>query len=201
MAQKTFYTYYIIAACVAVFLIQTAVPQADQNWIVTTFAITPALVFSQPWTLVTAMFLHANFWHIFLNMFTLFIFGPYLENKIGGRRFLLVFLATGILGNIGYCLLEPNPFIAGLGASGAIYGVMGALAILEPNLPLYMFFLVPLPMWMFMFFWTLINLWGTLSLAGGIGYSAHLVGIVAGGAYAYTLKKETKSILEHYGLD
>jgi uncharacterized protein len=205
MARRyTFYSYYLVAACAAVFLLQLAFAPASptgNDWFTGLFAVTPALVLSQPWTLVTAMFMHADWTHIFFNMFALYMFGPYLEYKIGGKRFLLLYFATGIIGNIGYALLSPSAFIPGLGASGAIYGIMGALAILEPNLEVYLFFITPLPLWMVMFFWTLVNLWGTLSMAGGIGYSAHLAGLVAGGAYAYWLKKKNARLLDSYGLD
>ncbi|MFA6329223.1 MAG: rhomboid family intramembrane serine protease [Candidatus Micrarchaeia archaeon] len=202
--QYTFYSYYLVAACVAVFLLQLAFTPASptaKDWFTYLFAVTPALVLSQPWTLVTAIFMHGDWTHLFFNMFALYMFGPYLEYKIGGKRFLGLFFATGIIGNIGYALLSPSAFIPGLGASGAIYGIMGALAILEPNLEVYLFFITPLPLWMVMFFWTLVSLWGTLSLAGGIGYSAHLAGVVAGGAYAYWLKKKNAKLLDSYGLD
>lgn len=202
--QYTFYSYYLVAACVAVFLLQMAFAPAsptDKDWFTYLFAVTPSLVLSQPWTLVTAIFMHGDLSHIFFNMFALYMFGPYLEYKIGGKRFLGLYFATGIIGNIGYALLSPSAFIPGLGASGAIYGVMGALAILEPNMEVFLFFITPLPLWMVMFFWTLVSLWGTLSLAGGIGYSAHLAGVVAGGAYAYWLKKKNAKLLDSYGLD
>jgi len=202
--QHTFYSYYLVAACVAVFLLQLAFTPAsmlDKDWFTYLFAVTPSLVLSQPWTLVTAMFMHGDWTHLFFNMFALYMFGPYLEYKIGGKRFLGLYFATGIIGNAGYALLSPSAFIPGLGASGAIYGVMGALAILEPNLEVYLFAITPMPLWMVMFFWTLVSLWGTLSLAGGIGYSAHLAGVVAGGAYAYWLKKKNAKLLDSYGLD
>ena len=153
------------------------------------------------WQPVTYMFLHGGGTHLFFNMFALYMFGPYLEYKIGGKRFLLLYFTAGIIGNIGYALLSPSAFIPGLGASGAIYGIMAALAMLEPNLEVYLFFITPLPLWIVMFFWALVNLWGTLSLAGGIGYSAHLAGGLAGVVYAYWLKKKNAKLLDSYGLD
>ena len=204
--QYTFYSYYLIAACVGVFLLQLAFEPAsplEKDWFTYLFAVTPGLVLSQPWTLVTAIFMHGSWTHLFFNMFALYMFGPYLEYKLGAKRFLGLYFATGIIGNIGYALLSPSAYIPGLGASGAIYGIAGALAVLEPNLPVSILFLpfVPVPLWMMMFFWTLVSLWGTLSLAGGIGYSAHLAGVVAGGAYAYWMKKKNAKLLESYGLD
>ncbi|MFA5246690.1 MAG: rhomboid family intramembrane serine protease [Candidatus Micrarchaeia archaeon] len=201
--QATFYSYYLIAACAIMFVLQLAAPSNANglDWVTDTFAITPALALSQPWTFITAAFLHGGYMHLLFNMMALFFFGPYLEYKIGGKRFLLLYFAAAIIGNIGYVLISPNPWASGLGASGAIYGVMGALAILEPNLEVYLFFLTPLPLWMVMCGWTLFNLWGVLTSGTGIGYSAHLAGLLAGAAYAYWLKKKSKSILETYGLD
>ena len=195
-------TNYILAATVAVFVLQLAFSTKEGvDWFTSLFAFTPALALMQPWTFVTAIFLHGGFWHIFLNMFTLSMFGPLLERKIGSRKFLLLYFGTGILGNIGFFLLSADPAIPGLGASGAIYGILCALAVLEPNIPVYMFFFTPLPLWMAAVIWAMLNFMGTVfDLAGGIGYSAHLAGLFAGAAYAYSERKKHRGILEEYGL-
>ena len=202
-------TNYLIAATVVIYVLQLAfsgVPAPNKEMDIFTyyFAFTPNMALAHPWTFVTAIFLHdtGNLFHILLNMFALWMFGPLLEAKIGQKRYFELYFATGILGNIGFMLLSSNPAVPGLGASGAIYGLLGALAVLEPNLVVYMFFMVPMPLWMAAIAWTLFNLAGTVfDLAGGIGYSAHLAGIVAGAIYAYTLRKKTKSIYEEYGLE
>ncbi len=81
------------------------------------------------WRLVTSMFLHANFWHIAVNMYSLYFVGTILEQVIGRWRFVLLYLASGIAGSAGALVWSPNT--PTVGASGAIFGVLGALFVLE----------------------------------------------------------------------
>jgi len=82
------------------------------------------------WRLVTAMFLHASVLHIAFNMFALYWLGTIVEEAIGTRRFLLVYFASGLAGSAG-ALVFSSPFAVTVGASGAIFGTMGALLVLE----------------------------------------------------------------------
>ncbi len=154
-------------------------------------AITPAFVLSRPWTLVTPIFLHGSFFHLFLNMFVLWMFGVYLEKKIGSQKFLILYFAAGILGNIGYAITASNPLIPGLGASGAIFGILGTLAILEPNLMIFVW-MVPMPLWIAAFLFIIFEL--GMSFAGGdmIAHWAHLFGLFFGFVYGYYLRKKTQ---------
>jgi membrane associated rhomboid family serine protease len=81
------------------------------------------------WRLVTAMFLHAGFLHIALNMYSLYYVGTILEQVIGRWRFLLLYMGSGIAGSAGALVHSPN--VPTVGASGAIFGVLGALFVLE----------------------------------------------------------------------
>jgi len=81
------------------------------------------------WRLFTAMFLHANFLHIAVNMYSLYFVGSILEQLIGRWRFLLLYLASGLAGSAGALVWSPN--LPTVGASGAIFGVLGALLVLE----------------------------------------------------------------------
>ncbi len=198
-----FISHYLIGITVAVFLLQIAFSPPDgappsADWFTMMFAFTPALAFRQPWTFVSAIFLHGDVTHIFFNMFALYMFGPLVEIKLGQRRFLLLYFATGILGNLGFYLLSPDPAIPGLGASGAIYGLLGALAMLEPHITVYMMFLTPMPLWLAAVFWAIINLAGTVFALGAIGYSAHLAGLGAGALYAWWLKKKHAKFADEY---
>lgn len=83
------------------------------------------------WRLVTSMFLHANFLHIAVNMYSLYFAGTILEQVIGRWRFLLLYMASGIAGSAGALVWSPTT--PSLGASGAIFGILGALYILERN--------------------------------------------------------------------
>ncbi len=99
------------------------------------FALIPYAVFEKPWTLITVMFLHADFWHILFNMIGLILFGIYLEKVVGQRNFLLIYFAGGITASIIYvpfAVYFDEIFIPMVGASGAIYAVIIALMIIRP---------------------------------------------------------------------
>lgn len=81
------------------------------------------------WRLVTPMFLHANFTHLLFNSMSLFLFAPPLEQMLGKVRFLIVYIASGIIGNIGTYLAEPLDYVH-VGASGAIFGLFGVYVFL-----------------------------------------------------------------------
>lgn len=89
--------------------------------------------FPQIYTLFTSMFIHGGFAHIFGNMFVFFFVGTALEERIGLKKFMIIYLIAGICGSITQALLNLNSFIPMIGASGAIFGVMGALAYAFPR--------------------------------------------------------------------
>jgi membrane associated rhomboid family serine protease len=86
------------------------------------------------WTTFTSMFMHADLWHLFSNMIFLWTFGRRLEDACGHWRYLLFYLFAGMVGNLGFALLHPAiEDLPGIGASGAISGVMGAYLLLFPG--------------------------------------------------------------------
>jgi membrane associated rhomboid family serine protease len=93
------------------------------------FLAAPPIADGEWWRLVTAMFLHYGPLHLLLNMYALWIFGQALEGEIGHVRFLLLYLVAGLAGSAGALLLDP--LVATVGASGAIFGVVGAGVVLE----------------------------------------------------------------------
>src|SRR4029077_6411403 len=95
------WTFVFIAVCVVVFLFQ----QVTDVWVYGAFV--PGFAFQYPWMFVTSIFLHASLSHLFFNMLALFFFGIYLEPMIGRRRFAALFIASGIVGNVGYMLTAP----------------------------------------------------------------------------------------------
>jgi hypothetical protein len=177
------YTTALLVLNVALFLLELALGPS----FVKLFAFTPALALAQPWTFLTAAFLHAGLFHLFFNMFALLIFGPLLEHKLGPRTFLGLYLAGALAGNVGYLLTAPNPSVPGLGASGAVFAVLGALAVLEPNLMVFIGFL-PLPMYLAAVFWFVTEL-AFLNTSAGIARGAHVLGLVFGVAFAWLWKK------------
>jgi rhomboid protease GluP len=78
------------------------------------------------WRYVSSVFLHADFAHLLFNAFAVFVFAPPLERALGAMRYAVLFLFSGIMGNIVTMLLYPEPELFGLGASGSVYGVFGA---------------------------------------------------------------------------
>ena len=189
--QPTSYTTYILAAIGIAFLLQLAIPSFTE-----TFYLDPSSVASVPWQIITSMFLHGGFSHIFFNGFTLLMFAPYLEQLIGGRRFLAVYFGTGIAASLLYLagaysgITAPLP---ALGASGAIMGVLGTFAMLRPQMQLYVWF-IPMPMYAAVPLWFLLDLLGVFNPTSTIGNLAHIGGLLAGLAYGYFYKKSGGSI-------
>jgi membrane associated rhomboid family serine protease len=134
------------------------------------------------------MFLHANISHLFFNMFALFIFGLALENEIGPKHFLSIYFLAGIAGSIGYMITASNPLIPALGASGAIYGAMGALAMLMPFMMVWVMGMVPLPMIAMAIIWALMEFFGIFDIGSGIAHGAHLGGLFIGMVYGLVLR-------------
>lgn len=182
------YALYLLGAIVAVFFFQIAFPH-----IAPLFWLNPETVLSAPWTLLTSMFLHGGMVHLFFNGFALYMFGPYLERIIGSTRFLLIYFGAGLAGSLAYAAsfylgILPQS-IPALGASGAIFGILGAVAVLRPNLMILMWF-VPMPMKYAALVWVALSLFETLNVAGGIAGAAHLGGLVLGAAAAYLLLRQ-----------
>ena len=148
------------------------------------FALNPVTFLWKPWQLVTYMFMHGGFGHLFFNMYTLFIFGSVLENVWGTKKFLTFYFVTGIgaaLVNIGVQYLTGS-FALTVGASGAIYGILMGYAMLYPDSRLTLLF-PPVSMkakWFVLIFAALELLLGISSTGGGIAHFAHLGGLIFG---------------------
>lgn len=140
------------------------------------------------WQVVTYMFLHGGFFHLLFNMFVLWMFGTDLERQWGTRSFIKFYFLTGIGAGIITFLLTINTAIPTVGASGAIYGVLVAFAMLYPNRLVYLYFLFPIKV---KYFVTFLIAMGILAAwrgdQPGIAHFAHLGGALV--AYIY-LKKD-----------
>ncbi len=151
------------------------------------FAFFPALAIKWPWTLITSVFLHADFNHLLFNMFALFFFGSYLERLLGSNRFLIIFISAGIVGNIGYLVTASNNMIPAIGASGAAYGLMGTLSVLAPFMSVYVWGLLPVPIIILTAAYAFIDVVG-LSAPSGIAHGAHLAGLIVGIVFGLYLR-------------
>ncbi len=121
-----------------------------QEFVIEYLSLIPAIMFDRPWTIITYMFVHLTFDHLFWNMLFLFFFGMALEQRIGERRFLIIYLLSGIVAAIVQVLAlsGTDSLIPMVGASGALYGVLGCLAIIAPEIRVLLFFVIPLR-WVF----------------------------------------------------
>jgi membrane associated rhomboid family serine protease len=162
----------IIANIVVFFLQQQAVDQLHS------LEFIPALVLMRPWTLFTYMFLHADFGHIFFNMLTLFFFGPRVEDRLGGARFLTLYFVSGLFGAFTSMILSPNAAI--LGASAAVYGVLLGFARLWPRAQLLIWGIVPVQARTLVVILTAVSLFMGGVGIGNVAHFAHLGGFIGG---------------------
>jgi membrane associated rhomboid family serine protease len=139
---------------------------------------------------LTSMFLHGGFLHLIGNMWSLYIFGDNIEDRLGHFRYLFFYLLCGLVAGGVQLVTNWDSRIPTIGASGAIAGVMGAYLLLYPKakiltlIPIFFFFqFVELPAFLFLGFWFLLQVLSagmTPHGAGGIAFWAHIGGFVAG---------------------
>jgi membrane associated rhomboid family serine protease len=142
----------------------------------------------RPWTIFTAMFIHDGFWHLFFNMLVLFFFGSYLSRLVGNNWFTLVYFVGGLAGNLLYLVLG-NEYTIAVGASGAIYAVAGALAVLVPNLRIWVWFVIPLPLWV-----VVLVIFVVLSFSPGVAWQAHIGGLIIGLLAGFYLRRNRRFV-------
>ncbi|HVM42004.1 MAG TPA: rhomboid family intramembrane serine protease [Gemmatimonadales bacterium] len=167
-----------------VYLLQLTV--FTSPWLVETFGFRPAAVLRHPWSVLTYAFLHGDFLHIFFNMLALFMFGPMVEDRLGGTRFARLYAISALGGAaLSLALLPLTGDSVIIGASGAIFGVMLAFVFEWPDAPIYVF---PLPVpvkakWLVMFFAAVNILPLVLQVHDGVAHLAHLGGFAAAFLY------------------
>lgn len=159
------------------------------------------------WTFLSSMFMHGGFFHLFANMLSLLFIGSLVERIIGKKRYLWFYLIAGLFAGL-FFVLSSFIFTAdfetfAVGASGAIFGLVGMLMLLTPNLPVYIMF-IPIPIKMkYAAPGILVVLW-LISVAGNVpvGNTAHLGGLIAGLFYGFYLKykfpNKTKMLSRHF---
>lgn len=132
--------------------------------------------------LVTSGFLHADLGHLFMNMFTLFFFGPSVEKLLGPWGFLLVYFGSMVLGSLLAVLRHGgDPNYRALGASGAVSGILFSFVLFRPFAPIYLFLIpIGIPAVLFAFGYVAVSLYGMRARLGNIGHDAHLGGAIGG---------------------
>ncbi|MFW6003113.1 MAG: rhomboid family intramembrane serine protease [Halanaeroarchaeum sp.] len=148
------------------------------------------------WTWVTSVFAHdpGGFFHIFFNSIVLYFFGPVVERRVGSKAFAALFLISGAVAGLAQVLaaMAVGGTTSVLGASGAIAALLGVLTVLNPNLRIYLYFIIPMPLWIATALFAGYSI--MVSTAGGIGFGgvaqlAHLAGLGIGLAYGVVLKR------------
>ncbi len=163
--RMRFVPLWISAVLVAVFVLQSFFGSE-------LFILDKSLVAAEPWRVVTPIFAHGSIAHLLSNLFALGLFGLILEGRIGPRKLLLLFLSTGIIVNIF------SPYDTSLGASGAIFGILGALVVLRPLMVVWIDF-IPMPMIVAGLIWLLSDILG-IFIPDNIGHIAHIFGLAIG---------------------
>jgi membrane associated rhomboid family serine protease len=179
----------ILLINIAVFVAMYLIPPIG-NFIGAYFSVFPINLLSvlQLWRLVSYQFLHASFMHILFNMLMLYFLGPLIEGLWGPRTYLRFYLISGAIGGIVYTLLVVTHVLGAgtmVGASGAIYGLMAATAILFPRAQVYLFGILPMRM---MTLLAITIIWSAMNFMAGQnagGEAAHLSGIAVGVAFVY----------------
>jgi len=141
------------------------------------------------WQVLSYMFLHGSFIHMLFNMLVLYFIGVDTEREMGTLHFVFLYFTSGILGGLGWLLLAPPGGIC-IGASGAVFGILGAFAAMFPNrlITLLVFFIIPITMRAWVMVVVLATIEFTLMMThvvSGIAHSAHLAGMLAGYVYAW----------------
>ena len=163
----------LLLANVVVFFFSLAFPA-----LISDFGLVPAAILYRPWTLVTYMFLHGGFAHLFFNMLMLFFFGPRLEERLGSSTFIRFYLACGVGGAI---LSFATPLAMIVGASGAIFGVVVGFARYWPRENIYIWGVLPIQARVLAIFMVASSLFaGFAGARDGIAHFAHLGGLIAG---------------------
>ena len=143
----------------------------------------PIIFWEQPWSLITSMFVHANFWHIFVNMLMLYFFGSYVSRLVGSGTCMLVYFGGGLLGNILYLLLG-EPLSIAVGASGAVYALAGTLVVMMPNLKVAIWGIIPMPLWVAVLVFMVL-----FSFLPHVAWQAHLGGLAVGLIAGYFFRR------------
>lgn len=147
------------------------------------FGFIPGRVFISGWVwqVFTHMFLHGGLFHIFFNMFALYIFGPHVERSVGPKKFLVLYLISGLGAVMLQSFLFFDSFRPMIGASGAVFGIAAAFAYLFPRSKLLVFGIFPVLAWKLIAVYAAFELFMTLNASRSlVAHAAHFGGIVTG---------------------
>ena len=194
----------LILICVVVFLLQSMTVKQTGYFvydpITSNFALSAYGIRNlQLWRLVSYMFLHGGFWHLALNMWGLYLFGSLLERRMGSANFLKLFFLSGIAGALLWLIFNWSSPVPCIGASGALFGVMVAAAMMYPNV-MIMLLIPPIPLKLktFVIIYALIETFSSFTgIQGQIAHLVHLGGLVGGYFYMrFAYPNETYNVFK-----
>jgi membrane associated rhomboid family serine protease len=158
--------------------------------IVEYLALSRSTVMAEPWTILTSMFTHMDFMHLLANMITLYFYGSFLNRITGARAFLWIYFGGGLLSALAVLLLS-HPMSFTIGASGAIFALGGALAVLVPMIKVFIFPIpVPMPLWVAILIGFLL-----LAFIPDVSWQGHLGGLLFGLAAGWYLRRRLRVVL------
>jgi membrane associated rhomboid family serine protease len=156
-------------------------------------AMSKPLSDSGVYTILTSIFVHANFTHILFNMLALYFFGIFCLQLIEAKWFITVYIIGGIMGNILFLLIGPSDSLV-VGASGAIFAVGGVIAAMRPTQRVYAYFVIPMPLWVF-----ILGSFAILVFIPGVAWQGHLGGLLVGiAAGLFFRQREQKRLGPEY---
>ena len=146
--------------------------------------------------MLSSGFLHADMMHLIFNMLTLWFFAPVVINHLGSFSFILVYFGSLIFGSLLTMVFHKNDYgYRAVGASGAVTGVLYSAILLQPDMMLGIFFIIPMPAYLFGILYLFYSIYGIKAKNDNIGHTAHFGGAVGG--YLITLVKEPTLLVEH----
>ena len=201
-----FFTYLFIGVNIGLFTYQILLPPGEREAFTLRYAMIPAVytrLIIRPWRFdavtllspLTTVFLHGSVMHLLTNMVFLWVFGDNVEDKLGHLRFVLFYLACGLIASLSHYVLSFNSVKPMVGASGAIAGIMGAYLWLFPTarirciLVFFPFFYFLIPSWVILVYWVFLQVSSaymniSMGVGGDIAWFAHIGGFIAGITYA-----------------
>jgi membrane associated rhomboid family serine protease len=146
--------------------------------------------------MLSSGFLHVDMTHLIFNMLTLWFFAPVVINFLGNFSFILVYFGSLIFGSLLTMLFHKDDYgYRAVGASGAVTGVLYSAILLQPDMMLGIFFIIPMPAYIFGILYLLYSIYGMRAKNDNIGHTAHFGGAVGG--YLITLVKEPSLLVDH----
>lgn len=146
--------------------------------------------------LLSSGFLHADLTHLFFNMLTLWFFAPVVISYLGSFSFVLIYIGSLIFGSLLTMVFHKNDYgYRAVGASGAVTGVLYSAILLQPDMMLGIFFIIPMPAYIFGILYLLYSIYGMKAKNDNIGHTAHFGGAIGG--YLITLLKEPTLLVDH----